>query len=423
MSQWLGSIQGGGASETPDQVLEGSPADRMFYTLLLVLGLVVLFSRGRQVGKLLKSNGTILLFFFYCAVSIVWSDYPEVSVKRLFKALGDLVIVLVVFSDSDPIGAIKRFLARPTFVLIPLSILFIKYYPSLGTKFSPFGGAVMNTGVTNNKNTLGVIVLLFGLGTLWQFLTAYQDREDVWRKRRLIAHGAVLAMVFWLLWKANSMTALSCFFMAGALLLVTNLRLFMRRPIFVHILIAAMLVVSASIVFLGVSPDTLAAMGRNPTLTDRTEVWGWLFGLVRNPILGTGFESFWLGPRLEKLWNIYWWHPNEAHNGYIEIYINLGWTGIVLLAVVLVAGYRKIMAAYRRHLPLANLCLAYFLVGMTYNFTEAALFKMLAPAWIFTLFAMTCAPAISELKVPSSIQYPTVKTWQPARPTLSKELS
>ena len=135
-------------------------------------------------------------------------------------------------------------------------------------------------------------------------------------------------------------------------------------------------------------------MGRNPTLTDRTEVWGWLFGLVRNPILGTGFESFWLGPRLEKLWNIYWRHPNEAHNGYIEIYINLGWTGIVLLAVVLVAGYRKIMAAYRRHLPLANLCLAYFLVGMTYNFTEAALFKMLAPAWIFTLFAMTCAPAI-----------------------------
>jgi O-antigen ligase len=113
-------------------------------------------------------------------------------------------------------------------------------------------------------------------------------------------------------------------------------------------------------------------------------------------LVGTGYESFWLGPRLEKLWTIYWWHPNEAHNGYIEIYINLGWIGLALLAIVLAAGYRTVLAAYRRDLPLANLRLAYFLTGMAYNFTEAAFFRIQAPAWMFLLFAITSVPLTAE---------------------------
>ena len=86
-------------------------------------------------------------------------------------------------------------------------------------------------------------------------------------------------------------------------------------------------------------------MGRNPTLTDRTEVWSVILNQAGNPWVGTGFESFWLGPRLDRIWSIYSWHPGEAHNGYIEIYLNLGWTGLVLLAVVIATGYRTVIAA------------------------------------------------------------------------------
>ncbi len=421
--QWLSPSRGANQSATPEQVLDGSPADRLVFTVLLLVGLIVLLSRGKQVWSFLRANGPVLIFFLYCVVSIAWSDYPGVSFKRWIKAFGDLVMILLVLSDRNLYGAIKRFLSRPTFVLIPLSILFIKYYPEIGTAYGPWGGASTNTGVTTNKNTLGVICLLFGLGSLWQILNTYQDRESDGRTRRLIAHGVILAMVAWLFWKANSMTSLSCFLMAGTLLIVTSLRVVSRRPMIVHFIIAAMLAVSASIVFLDVSPGVLETMGRNPTLTDRTEVWGWLFSLVRNPILGTGFDSFWLGPRLEKMWSIYWWHPNEAHNGYIEIYLNLGWIGLMLLALVLVAGYRKIINSYRQHLPLANLCLAYFLVGITYNFTEAAFFKMLAPAWIFCLFAIVSAPAVSQFKFKEPTKYPAVTTWKPAGSTFSKGIS
>jgi exopolysaccharide production protein ExoQ len=387
-AEWLGMSP----LESTEQVLEGSPFDRLVWGMLLVLGIIVLISRHRGNAKLLEMNGPVLLFFLYCAVSIIWSDYPAVAIKRWIKAVGDLVMILIVLSDHEPLAAFKRYLARPTFVLIPLSILFIKYYPALGTAYSPWGGPTIHTGVTTNKNTLGVICLCFGLGALWRLLAAYEDRDDKTRTRRLVAHAVILVMVIWLLWIANSMTSATCLLMGALLLLASKIRFIKQRPAILHLLIATMLAASASVLFLGVSPNALATMGRNPTLTDRTEVWGWLFSLVRNPLVGTGFESFWLGPRLAKLWSIYWWHPNEAHNGYIEIYLNLGWIGIALLAMVLITGYRTVMAAYRRDLPMANLRVAYFLVGIAYNFTEAAFFRIQAPAWMFFLFAITNVP-------------------------------
>src|SRR5262249_54421652 len=159
-----------------------------------------------------------------------------------------------------------------------------------------------------------------------------------------------------------------------------------RRPILVHLLIAMMLLVSGSIVFLGANPEVLASMGRNPTLTDRTEVWDNALSLVQNPLVGTGFETFWLGPRLERLWSLYWWHPNEAHNGYLEVYLNLGWIGLGLLTLVLVTGYRTAIGAWRNNPIVGSLMLANFLAGLVFNFTEAAYFRIGAPAWLFFLF-------------------------------------
>jgi exopolysaccharide production protein ExoQ len=404
VSQWENASRQNTTGGSADAVLEGNLTDRLIFTGLMIIGIIILFTGGRKVGQLLRANGTILFFFFYCAVSIIWSDFPDISFKRWFKALGDLVMILIVLTDPDPLEAVKRFMKRISFILIPLSILFIKYYVLIGTSYSPWGGRAEPRGVALNKNSLGVLCLIFGINSMWRVLTIYKDREAADRRRRLIAHGVILAMVAWLLSIANSMTSLNCFLMATLLLLAMTIRAINRRPAVVHTLIATMVTVTVSVLFFGASPDALAAMGKNPTLTDRTEVWGWLFSLVRNPMVGTGFESFWLGPRLERLWSIYWWHPNEAHNGYIEIYLNLGWIGIALLGITLVIGYRKIVAAYRHNMPLANLALAYFLVGVTYNCTEAALFKMMAPAWIFLLFAMVSVPAVSYYKVHPAAQ-------------------
>jgi len=401
VAQWLQVS----AIDSPDQVLEGSPLDRLVFTGLLVVGLIVLFSRGQRIGRFLSGNAPILLFFLYCAMSLLWSDYPEVAFKRWAKSLGDLIMILIVLSDREPTTALKRLLSRTTFVLIPLSVLFIKYYPNLGRGYGVWLGEVHYTGVTTNKNTLGVICLIFGLGSVWRLLATYRDRNGAGRTRRLIAHGIVLSMVFWLFWVANSMTSITSFLMASTLLLWANSRASIRNPVIVHLLIAVMIAVSASVVFLGVSPGVLKTMGRNPTLTDRTEIWTVCLSLVQNPVLGTGFESFWLGPRLEKMWSMYWWRPSEAHNGYLEIFLNLGWVGVAWLVVIVATGYRRVFNVWRSNVSTGSLLLAYFFMGLVYNFTEAAFFRMMAPAWIFLLLAMTslpdaASPQISEISGP-----------------------
>jgi O-antigen ligase len=395
VAQWL---QLDSTLAASDQYLEGNPLDRMVYTGLLVLGLMVLVGRRRQVWRLLKANGPILLFFGYCAASLFWSEYPDVAFKRWIKAVGDLVMVLIVLSDREPIAAVKHLLAWTTFLLIPLSVLFIKYYPDLGRSYGAWDWRTYYSGVTTNKNTLGVICMLFGLGSAWRFLAACHSRAKC-RTEQLLAHGVILVLVIWLFWIANSMTSFACFLLASILLLATRFRIVVRRPAVVHFLVAAVICVCVSVLFLGFDTGVLEAIGRNSTLTDRTGIWAMVLGMAKNPLLGTGFESFWLGPRLQKIWSVYSWGPAEAHNGYVEIYLNLGWIGIVLLAVVIVTGYRTVLAAFRQKLPTGNLVLAYFVVGVVYNFTEAAFFRMMAPAWILFLLAITRVPEAPKVRL------------------------
>src|ERR1700730_16131437 len=82
VSQWLtatGWANVGVKITSTDQVLEGSPFDRFFLMAVVALGVIVLIGRGPRVGTVLRANGAILLFFSYCAVSTLWSDYPDVA--------------------------------------------------------------------------------------------------------------------------------------------------------------------------------------------------------------------------------------------------------------------------------------------------------------------------------------------------------
>jgi exopolysaccharide production protein ExoQ len=399
VSQWL-SI--GSSSQFTDnvgistQVLEGNPIDRVVYLSLSILGVMVLAHRKREVSKILQANGPILIFFFYCAVSIIWSDYPDVSFKRWTKALGDLIMVLVVLTDREPYIALNRLFVWMSCLLLPLSILFIKYYPHIGRTYGEWLGEVQYTGVTLGKNNLGAVCLLVGLISLWRLFTVLQDKTDSTRSRRLLALGAIMTMELWLFSKVNSMTALVCFSIAVVLLLIRKFPIAVRKPGTIHLVVAVILCVTISVLFFNVSPGAFRTLGRDSTLTDRTAIWAMLIPMTENYVIGTGYESFWLGPRLLKIWNAYGLRLNQAHSGYLEIFLNLGWVGVSLLAVVLVTGYRRVIAAFRCNGTIGSLMLSCFCVGLIYNFTEAAFFRMLAPVWLFTLMSITGATVISS---------------------------
>src|SRR6516162_1172703 len=133
VSDWL-HLSASNGSES-GQYMEGSPLDRAILTLFLALGVMVVLGRTGKVGAILRANFPILLYFSYCLVSILWSDYPDIAFKRWFRALGDVVMVLIVLTDPDWVAAVRRVLTRLGNVLVPLSILFSRWYPQYGRQF------------------------------------------------------------------------------------------------------------------------------------------------------------------------------------------------------------------------------------------------------------------------------------------------
>jgi hypothetical protein len=397
VSVWLGITT---TEATADQLLDGSPVDRLVYMGLLAAGSIVLVRRGPQVRSFLRANWPIVLFFLYCAASIVWSDYSFVAFKRWVKDMGDVVMVLLILTDPDRSSALKSVLARVGFLLVPLSVLFIKYYPDLGRAYNIWTWTPMYTGVTLGKNMLGMVCLIFGLGSFWRFLSAYRKGEGTSRIRRLVAHGAILVMVLWLFWRADSMTSLICFLLAGSLIAAASFSAIAQKQRLVHFLVAGMVLASFCTLFFDVGMGVVETIGRDPTITGRTAIWHLLLGMNVNPLIGTGFESFWLGKRLEYILNNLAM-LNEAHNGYLEVFLNLGWIGVSLLVVVIVTGYRNIIAAFPHDPDRTTLRLAYFVVGVIYNLTEAG-FRMLSPVWIFFLLAVTALPEVPHSKEPGS---------------------
>ena len=169
--------------------------------------------------------------------------------------------------------------------------------------------------------------MLFGVSFLWRGLNTYRDRGAKYRTRKLVAISLVFAMIVYLVLVVNSQTALSCFLMADLLVILPTLSRWFRKPAVISFVVAAMIAVSFCVLFLGVGGGALTALGRDASLTGRTAVWQTILPYATNAWVGAGYENFWIGDRI-KLFNRLLGGLNQAHNGYIEIYLNLGWVGL-----------------------------------------------------------------------------------------------
>jgi len=382
VSSWMG------IAPPPDELygeaIYSSPIDEAVILVLLAMGLMTLIVRRRKLGLVLQGSWAVLLFYCYGAFSVFWSDTPFFTLKHWTKAVVDLVMALIVLTDMDPVTAIKRLLTRAGFILIPLSILFSKYYPALGRELNK-SWEVVYCGVADTKNWLGVDCMIFGLTSLWCLLDARSERKGPGRTRRLVAHIAFLAMIAVLVKMAYSATASASLVLASAVMVAIFQRKRNMRTARVHLAVAIAL--GCALLPLFVLPSLVKDVGKDTTFSGRTKIWHILPRFVENPWLGAGYETFLSGPRMVQLKALIDKTFQEAHDGYLEVWLNLGWIGVLLFAFVVVSGYRKAVAAYGRDPTIGSLRIAFFVAVLIEGLTEAP-FRMMTPTWFLLLWAM-----------------------------------
>lgn len=384
VTAWLDmfNIHVGGSS-----VEEGSPVDALCSLLLIVAAVRVLNRRQFQLSQALRHNQWLTIFFVWCFLAILWSDFPFVALKRWIKFLGEPIIVMVLFTEPDFEVAFTVLFKRLAYVIIPVSVLFIKYFPQYGRGFSAWTGQPFETGITMGKNHLGIDCLILGCFLVWYLLQVLKLERSQARRNQLWFCGVFLFLDWWLMNKAQSSTSLvSC--LIGIGLMVVLGRSFIRKENVGTFIILTMVVLAVADYIFGVSDLLFQMLGRDRTLTDRTLVWRDCLSIHINPILGAGFESFWLGERqaiMNSKWN---WHPNEAHNGYLETYLNLGLVGLFILIAMLLATFWKARYELLTNFNFGRFRVALFFSVLVYNWTESS-FKALHPMWfLFYLIAL-----------------------------------
>ncbi|HXC37065.1 MAG TPA: O-antigen ligase family protein [Candidatus Acidoferrales bacterium] len=383
-SQWLDMF---GLHLGAVSVEDGSPMDAAFNAALILGGLIVLRKRRASVLEFARKNQWLTIYLAYCLLAVIWSDFPFVSTKRWLKLAGDPVMALVILTEPEPMEALIRLMKRCAYILLPVSVLFIKYYPDLGRSFDEWTGVALNSGIATNKNALGFDCWIVGLALVWNFLQVLRWERGKARREELLICAGLMGMNLWLLKMAHSASSLVAFLLGTAILLLLGFRGVQKKHVGAYILFGA--AGAALLLFgFGMSETFIHLLGRNDTLTGRTDIWRALWNWNINPVIGTGFEGFWLGDRRLDVQQSVLPFLNEAHNGYLETYLNLGFIGVGITAAMLLATYAKARRQLLRHFEFGRFRLAYLIAFIVYNWTEAAFRMNSFPFFMFFVVAI-----------------------------------
>jgi exopolysaccharide production protein ExoQ len=389
VTSWFSGVEQGAV--LPESRDQGNPAEALVYLSLICAGLLVLLRRSIRWPVVVSDNTCLCVFYGFWVLSVLWSDYPLITFKRLFKDLGNVIMILVVLTGKEPGETIKAIFTRCAYVCIPLSVLFIRYYPDLGRSYSGYHrNEVMYVGVTPHKNTLGTLALVAALCVLWDLLGVRGRWLSTVEKVMFAARGLVLGMCWYLLLIADSVTSLVCAVLGSVLLIAFAVPAVGRSPGRAEVYgIGTVFVLWMLDPMFKIKEAFVERLGRDMTLTTRTDIWPILLSQQDNPLVGAGFNSFWAGDRLvqlsESLGGII-----QAHNGYLETYLNGGVVGVGLLAVLLVSGYWSIRKELILGTGSASIRFVFIVLAIVHNFSEAS-FNKQSLLWLVTVLAiMNC---------------------------------
>jgi len=338
----------------------------LFYLLIAVL-LLRDFPAAVRVAR--RDPWIWALVGLMCA-SALWSDNFVWATKRglvTFQTTTFGLYLALRLSLEDQV----RLLAWVLAVTLAANLVYLIVAPA--SAFMIYGGAPAFMGFLGHKNAVGLVTALSLPIFLLQASTRSADR---WVMRS----GIVVASVFLVL--SRSLTGASvgltlCMIVA---LLPVSRRL--RRPA-ILLLPPAVLAMGTIAAMAGLADGVLFLLGRDSTLTGRTDIWREALPVIlERPLLGHSNVSFWQRDIVAKT---FVWFSN-AHNGFLQQTIEFGVVGFALLVLQMSSTLFHAVRWHRRQAgreAIWPICMASFF--LLYNLSEVLLMRENSLIWVLVV--------------------------------------
>ena len=306
--------------------------NQLLYSYLFLAACFALIPKFSSIRHIIKREKFFFAFIFFLTLSIIWSDYMIISLKRAFQfysvVLTLLAFIMYVESDEEMIKYFKPIL----YLYVIATIIVVLVIPTAkDPQFHTW------RGFSDTKNNLGEI----GLVCVLLSYTIYKRERTFVTK--LIGALILLLSVAIVIGTFSSTSIIALFILVGIGLLLTIDNIF--KPLGIRRTITSLSVffITAFVLYVFLFNPALLSFitsifGKDSTFTGRTEIWSYMFNEIeKHLLLGAGFQGFWVvdSPKILLLYKQFVWLPNQAHNGYIDIVNELGIVGLCLFLLMI----------------------------------------------------------------------------------------
>lgn len=319
----LSLIRSGGASEgeTDFLVQSDSSLTLAIFQMIYVVTFILLALRWKKVVALLLQDKFIWILILLSALSVLWSSDPKVTMVRVIALIGTSLFGVYLASRYS-LREQLVILALTFGCIMALSLVLAILVPQYGIMAGIHTGAWR--GIYNHKNVLGKMMVLSA------FVFLLRANFNIRNRSSFLG----LCISIFLLFLSRSSAAIASF----AILLTVFLVLRMLRwqyEVMIPMLLAALATGFGAFILIVEHADSLLlSVGKDPTLTGRTDLW-WLVldQIWEHPWLGYGYGAFWEDSNSGAVlirYAVGWGIPN-GHNGFLDLWADLGLVGVFIL--------------------------------------------------------------------------------------------
>ena len=365
-----------------------------FVGLLLVAGALAMVAPRKPRGATL--GWTMLAATAWMTASVAWAQFPDLAVRRILLVdihIATCLLLVNVLGARRAVDLLAATLAGVMIAdLVAIALLPGAFDP--GVSLSPVGAGSGWRGLHAEKNLAGSVAAVAVLAAMYKVSLA-----GIRVTERIVWGGLMLAALVFLL-GTGSKTSLGFVPLAvagGLAMLVLSRMRWLALTGAVILCAGAAIVWFADPALQDVVNDRIATTLRDPNaFTGRTQLWRMVVHYVPyHPWLGFGYGSFWLvgsaGPVDAYVSGLNRWMilMPYAHNGYLDLLVQVGWIGLVLGVVAAVLAPLAKLIGYR-HIPPAmrwwiGALITFFAL---HNLLESTIFGRPGALWVCALTAI-----------------------------------